>query len=164
MSDTLVAERAELLSPESKLIREGTIRNLGRMARIDTADAMKFSDDLLKGAPALSAKADIIFGAIYGKLTVSDLPSPYQKKVYKSDVWGVGATGGTSIGVMYTAYSDWSAFFKNVTSCHVQGIADGAGILQVNWFISNGTPVGQFNGAMAGAGGLEAGGSGKWTG
>ena len=64
--------------------------------------------------------------------------------------------------MMYTAYDNWDAFFKNVTSYHVQGYSEGGGILQVNWFISNGTPVGQFNGAMVGAGGLEAGGPGKW--
>jgi hypothetical protein len=63
---------------------------------------------------------------------------------------------------MYTAYDSWDAFFRNVTSAHAQGIAEAGGILQINWFIENGTPVGQFNGAAGGIGVVECGGSGKW--
>ena len=110
----------------------------------------------------MEAKAEIIFVLFYGNLTVKIRSAPYNKYYYDVDSWGLGAQGGTSLGVMYTAYDNWEAFFQNVTSYHVQGIADAGGILQVNWFISNGTPVGQYNGAMAGVGALEAGGSGKW--
>jgi hypothetical protein len=68
----------------------------------------------------------------------------------------------TKVGFMYTAYETWDAFFNNVTSAHVQGIAVEGGILQINWFNASGTPVGQFNGVAGGIGLLEAGGEGKW--
>lgn len=155
---------SDLLKPSNSIIQEAT-GNLKNLNGIDAGAVDTYIGKLAQdGASVLSAQASIIFVAIYGKLEVSKLPAPYAKKTFSVDSWGLGASGGTSIGVMYTAYDDWSAFFSNVTSYHVQGIADGGGILQVNWFISNGTPVGQFNGAMAGAGGLEAGGPGKWTG
>lgn len=164
MSDTLLAEK-ENLKPTSHVIAPATVKSLKSLRGVDAAEAASFPRKLeASGAPVLSAKASIIFVAFYGKLSVDGLPSPYQRRKFEVDSWGLGATGGTSIGVMYTAYDNWDAFFRNVTSYHAQGIADGGGFLQVNWFIANGTPVGQFNGAMAGAGGLEAGGPGKWTG
>ena len=153
----------EFLKPDSTVIDQITQDSLKSLRGIDAAEAENFSKKLqASGAPVLSAKASIIFVAFYGKLTVDSLPSPYDKWKFEVDTWGLGATGGTAIGMMYTAYDNWDAFFKNVTSYHVQGYSEGGGILQVNWFISNGTPVGQFNGAMVGAGGLEAGGPGKW--
>lgn len=77
-------------------------------------------------------------------------------------VWGGPAYSGSSVGFLYTAYEDWESFFRNVTSFHCQGIASGGGILQINWFIANGTPVGQFNGAAGGIGLLQAGAAGTW--
>ncbi len=97
--------------------------------------------------------------AVWGNIQVNPDGQPW---TYDNTVWGGPGYFGTSAGFLYTAYDSWDAFFRNVTSCHVQGIASGPGILQVNWFISNGTPVGQFNGAAGGIGLVEAGGSGKW--
>lgn len=153
----------ELLSPNTDVIRPATIAALKALRGVDDAAATQFPEKLAATVPApLSAKASIIFALFFGKLTVDGLPEPYQKWKYDVDVWGGGATGGTAIGLMYTAYDSWDAFFRNVTSFHVQAIAEGGGILQVNWFIANATPVGQFNGALGGLGALEAGGPGVW--
>lgn len=154
---------SEILAPTNPVIERASVNSLMSLRGVNPKEVENFSERLAaSSAKPLSARASIIFVAFYGKLTVDSLPAPYSNQRFEVDSWGLGATGGTSIGIMYTAYNNWDAFFANVTSYHVQGIADGGGILQVNWFIANGTPVGQFNGAMAGAGGLEAGGPGKW--
>jgi len=155
---------SDLLLPTNPNFDEAT-SNLKNLRGVEAASVDSYAEKLaVSAAPALSAKADIIFAAFYGNLTMKILADPYKKKYYDESVWGAGATGGTAVGIMYTAYNNWDAFFKNVTSFHVQGIAKGGGFLQVNWFISNATPVGQFNGAMGGLGLLEAGGPGKWKG
>lgn len=107
----------------------------------------------------IGATADIKL-AVWGKLSVEPDQQPWK---YDHTIWGGPAYIGSAVGFMYTAYETWDAFFQNVTGCHAQGVDAGGGILQVNWFISNGTPVGQFNGVAAGLGGFEAGGSGKWS-
>lgn len=155
---------SDLLLPTNPSFQKAT-SNLKNLRGIDTAQIDSYAQKLAATtASVLSAKADIIFVAFYGNLTVKINTDPYKKKNGDVDVWGIGAAGGTAIGMMYTAYDNWDAFFNNVTSYHAQGLAEGGGVLQINWFISNGTPVGQFNGAMAGAGGLEAGGAWKWKG
>jgi len=162
MSDALAASE-ELLAPTREPIRAATLARLPKLPGVDQSAVAGFPDKLAASVPApLSAKASLIFAVIYGKLTVDGLPDPYAKWHFNADIWGIGATGGTAIGIMYTAYDSWAAFFASVTAYHVQGIASGGGILQVNWFNKSGVPVGQFNGAMAGAGGLEAGGPGTW--
>lgn len=153
----------ELIRPTEPAIASATIGALGSLRGVDHAAARALPGKLAaSGAPVLQAKADIIHVVIYGDLTVRVQTDPYQAYEFHESSWGLGAAGGTALGFMYTAYNSWDAFFANVTSYHVQGIAEGGGILQVNWFIANGTPVGQFNGAMAGAGGLEGGGPGRW--
>lgn len=155
---------SDLLMPSNPNFKKAT-SNLKKLKGIDAASIDLYAEKLAAtSASVLSAKSDIIFALFYGNLTVKVLADPYKNKYFDVDTWGLGATGGTAVGMMYTAYDNWDAFFNNVTSYHVQGIADGGGFLQINWFISNGTPVGQFNGAMAGAGGIEAGGAGRWKG
>lgn len=167
MSNTI--QDPKLLLPSNPIIKSATLTAFSKLKGVDMQAAEdfinKFDDAAPKAAvdvPApLGAKADLIFGLIYGSVTVKPTSGP-TSCIFEHSFWGVGAVGGSSIGFMYTAYDSWDAFFRNVTGFHVQGIASGGGILQVNWFISNGTPVGQFNGAMAGAGGVEGGNSGTW--
>lgn len=155
---------SDLLLPSNPNFQKATA-NLKKLKGIDAASIDSYAKKLTAtSAPVLSAKADIIFVVFYGNLTVKVLADPYKHKYFDVDTWGLGATGGAAVGMMYTAYDNWDAFFKNVTSYHVQGLSDGGGFLQINWFIKNGTPVGQFNGGMAGAGGIEAGGAGRWKG
>jgi len=155
---------SNLLSATDPIIQKAT-SNLKNLRGIDAGAIDSYVENLATTtASVLSAKADIIFALFYGNLTVKVNTDPYSNKSGDVDIWGFGVAGGTAIGIMYTAYDNWDAFFNNVTAYHVQGIADGGGILQINWFISNGTPVGQFNAAFAGAGGLEAGGAWTWKG
>jgi len=138
-------------------------RKLSKLKGVDEAAVQQYQAKLqASGAKVLKARASILFIAFYGELSVNVQTSPYTKWKFEVDSWGLGAQGGDSLGMMYTAYDNWDAFFKNVTSYHIQGASTGGGFLQVNWFIKNGTPVGQFNGAQLGAGVIEAGGPGKW--
>ena len=109
----------------------------------------------------IGAKASVIFGLVYGNVTCNPTEDPYKVWSFDESIWGLGATGGSSIGFLYTAYNAWDPFFKRTTGFHVQGVADGGGILQIN-FLEGATPIGQFNGAMVGAGGLEGGANGRW--
>ena len=157
-------DMSNLLLPTDPNFQKAT-SNLKNLRGIDAASIDSYAEKLATTtASVLAAKADIIFALFYGNLTVKITTDSYKNKNGDVDIWGIGAAGGTSIGMMYTAYDNWDAFFMNVTAYHVQGVAEGGGFLQVNWFISNGTPVGQFNGAMGGAGALEAGGAWKWKG
>jgi len=154
--DTLTMEE---LGPSHPIVREASFRVLGR--RLEASEVQKFLDNASgTRVPApIGATADVNI-AIWGKLKCYPDGQPWK---YDISIWGGPAYFGSSIGFMYTAYETWDAFFQNVTSAHVQGIASGGGILQINWFNGNGTPVGQFNGAAGGIGLLEAGGSGGWT-
>ena len=146
----------ELLRPTNPDLRQATLKAFEQQPEVDAQD---FLDKLASSAaPAIGATAELNI-AIWGKLLVDPDGQPWK---YDNTVWGGPAYFGKGVGFMYTAYSAWDAFFRNVTSCHVQGIAEAGGILQVNWFISNGTPVGQFNGAFGGIGLVEGGGSGGW--
>ncbi len=151
--------------PSNPIIKKATLDAFKNLNGITMATAEDFvSKAAAVSVPApLGATTSLIFGAIYGSVTVKPTSGGYTNWVFDHSFWGIGAMGGSSIGFMYTAYDSWDAFFQNVTGFHVQGIAEGGGILQVNFFISNGTPVGQFNGALAGAGGVEGGNSGKWA-
>ena len=155
-NDTLTMQE---LGPSHPIVREATFRSLGR--RLDASAVQKFLDEAAgPQAPApIGATAQVNI-AIWGKVNVDPDGQPWR---YDQTIWGGPAYFGSSIGFMYTAYDNWDAFFRNVTSVHAQGIASGGGILQINWFNSNSTPVGQFNGAAGGIGLLEAGGSGGWT-
>lgn len=147
------------LSPSDKILHERMMSGLeGRVEKEEVDNFVKKATSADAPAP-ISATASVIFAAIYGNVKCEPKDMPWKGN---ESIWGIGGAGGTSIGLMYTAYDSWEAFFSNTTGFHVQGIADGGGVLQINWFNKSGVPVGQFNGAMAGAGGLEGGGSWRW--
>jgi hypothetical protein len=150
---------AEQLHPTNPFVRDTTVGVLER-----AGDAQEFLDKVTSSAvPApLMAQAWVAL-VIGGTLKVGKLGDPWSSWNYDSTIWGGPGCVGTAPGFMYTAYSSWDGFFRNVTSCHVQGISAGGGLLQINWFIANGTPVGQFNGVLGGIAAFEAGGAGKWT-
>jgi hypothetical protein len=149
----------EELSPSSPMVRQATMAALE--PRVPQDDLREFLGNMDRaGAPAPIGATVTLKIAVWGKLLVEPDKQPWK---YDNTVWGGPAYFGSSVGFMYTAYDSWDAFFRNVTSCHVQGVDAGGGVLQVNWFIGNGTPVGQFNGVAGGAGAVEGGGAGKWS-
>lgn len=125
--------------------------------------------DLLEHMPnsscnsgTIGATASLVSALIWSKVKCYPDNQPWK---FEESAWGPGIGGGESIGFMYTAYTGenaWDAFFKNTTGYHAQGIAEVGGIFQITWFRSDGVPIGQFNGALAGAGVFEIGGSGHW--
>ncbi|NIM05331.1 MAG: hypothetical protein GTO55_04415 [Armatimonadetes bacterium] len=146
------------LSPSNKVLHAKMLSGLeGRVSEEDVNSFVKKVTSV--GAPAISAKASVIQALIYGNVTCDPKDKPWK---FDESIWGIGAAGGSSIGVMYTAYESWDPFFTNTRAFHVQGIASGGGILQITWFDGKGIPIGQFNGAMAGAGGIEGGGKASW--
>ena len=149
------------LHPTSPLVRETTVNLLER--DLDSDEIQKFLDKISGSVPAAVARSAWIAVLIGGTLKVGDLDDPYKHWWYDITLWGGPACLGMAPGFMYTAYNSWDAFFQNVTSCHVQGYAAGGGVLQINWFISNGTPVGQFNGVLGGISAFQGGGAGKWA-
>lgn len=155
MSDQMTAQK---LDPSAEVIRAATLKTL--KGQVEEADIQKFLKEATSASapPALGATANLNI-AVWGKLKCDPDKQPWK---YDITVWGGPAYFGSSVGFMYTAYNTWDAFFNSVTSAHAQGIISGGGILQINWFNSSGTPVGQFNGAAGGIGLVEAGGSGRW--
>lgn len=149
---------AQDLRPTSDIVQEATLKAL--QGRIKEDEVRRFLNEVVSDSvpDPIGATASVNI-AIWGKLVCEPDGQPWK---YDITVWGGPAYFGGSAKFMYTAYNLWDVFFRNVTSAHVQGIASGGGILQVNWFNESGTPVGQFNGAAGGIGRLEAGGSGKW--
>ena len=109
----------------------------------------------------IGAKGSVVMGLIYGNVTCNPTEDPYKVWSFDESIWGLGAAGGSAIGFLYTAYTAWDPFFKRTTGFYVQGAGEGGGILQIN-FLEGATPIGQFNGAMAGAGALEGGANGRW--
>jgi hypothetical protein len=148
---------AAQLHPNNADIRQATI---DAFAHQEGLDAHAFLDQLASAtAPAPIGATASLNVAIWGKLLVEPDGQAWK---YDVTVWGGPAYFGSSVGFMYTAYDSWDAFFRNVESCWVQGAEVGGGVLQVNWFDGNHTPVGQFNGVAGGAGIVEAGNSGRW--
>jgi hypothetical protein len=148
---------AEDLRPDRDFLLDATLRVL--KGRADEAEVRRFVKEAANNvtAPALGATASLQL-AIYGKLKCDPDNQPYK---YDITLWGGPAFFGMSVGFMYTGYSTWETFFRNVTGAHAQGISMGGGLFQINWFV-DGTPVGQFNGPVGGIGVFEAGGKGKW--
>ena len=143
------------LLPTSPVVEQATIRAL--KGRVEADEVRKFLREASRSEPgALGATASVnIF--IWGKVKCYP-EAPWH---YDTTIWGGPAASIESVGFIYTAYRTWDDFFRNVTGVWAQGISEGAGILQINWF-ADGTPVGQFNGLAGGIGLLEAGGEGKW--
>lgn len=147
------------LRPTQSHLEEATVQAL--KDRVDASEIQRFLREAVgDSAPAPIGATVNVKIAVWGKVHCEPDGQPW---VYDTTIWGGPAYFGEAVGFMYTAYDTWDAFFQKVTGVHVQGIAETGGVLQVNWFISNGTPVGQFNGVAAGVGLLEAGGSGGWT-
>ncbi|UYQ63204.1 hypothetical protein [Streptomyces peucetius] len=155
MTQTLTREE---LGPTQSLAQQATMNALG--VRVGASEVESFLEKLASASvPApIGATADVKI-AVWGKVQVTPDGQPW---LYDHTIWGGPAYFGSSVGFMYTAYDSWDAFFQDVTSVHVQGVDVGGGLLQANWFRSDGLPVGQFNGVAAGGGLVEAGGSGKW--
>lgn len=149
----------EILAPNSDVVKPATMRAL--KGRVKEGEVERFLDTAASSTVPgpISATASLIFAVIYGVVKCEPRNEPW---LYHADVWGLGGAGISTVGLMYTAYDTWDGFFSLTTAFHVQGIADGGGIFQINWFNKDGVPIGQFNGAAAGIGVFEAGGGGKW--
>jgi hypothetical protein len=156
MSQTLT-ERD--LTPANPRVRKATMEAL--TPRVEADEVRKFLELAVGlGTPEPIGATGSVNIAIWGTVDCKPQSQPWK---YNTEIWGGPAYFGTAVGVMLTAYDTWDAFFRNVTSVHTQGIAEGGGILQINWMNSSGVPCGQFNGAAGGIGLLEAGGSGRWV-
>lgn len=161
MSDVLVAD---VLAPDVKIVQEATRRAFsGKLKDSQIDEFLKSVTSAGVGVPSpIKAKGSVYFGLVYGIVSCEPLDERYKLYKFDESAWGIGAVAGSGAGVMYTAYENWDAFFKLTTAYHAQGIAEGGGILQINWFNGSGIPIGQFNGVVGGIGAFECGGSGKW--
>jgi hypothetical protein len=147
---------AEQLHPTTPDLRQATINAFERQVEVNAQD---FLDKLASSAaPAIGATASLNI-AIWGKVTCEPDGQPW---TYNNSGWGGPAYFGSAVGFMYTAYDSWDAFFNNVATWWAQAVDAGGGVLQVNWFNRDHTPVGQFNGVAGGGGVAEAGGDGGW--
>jgi hypothetical protein len=148
---------AEQLRPTNADLRQATIKAFERQ---DEVDAQAFLDKLASpSAPAPIGATASLNIAIWGKLQCEPDGQPWK---YDNSGWGGPAYFGSAVGFMYTAYDSWDAFFQNTATWWAQALDVGGGVLQVNWFDGNHTPIGQFNGVAGGAGVAEAGGNGGW--
>jgi hypothetical protein len=144
------------LLPTSLVVEQATIKAL--KGRVEADEVRKFLREASRSvAPALGATVSVNI-AIWGKVKCCPTDTPWH---YDATIWGGPAFFGESVGVMFTAYDTWDRFFANVTGVWVQGVADGAGLLQVTWF-ADAVLVGQFDGLAGAIGLLEAGGEGRW--
>ena len=150
---------AEIQTVSVDVVRSATVQALKE--RVSEEDINKLLDakDSAKTPAPLGATASLTFVAVWGVVKCEPATQPW---IYDEQVWGIGAAAIQAGGFMYTAYDSWDAFFRETAGFHVQGIASGGGIFQINWFNSSGVPVGQFNGVAGGISAFEAGGKGKW--
>lgn len=159
MSETLfnspnilqVCRNATLESLQGKISEDSLERLLSYMP-----------SDALNDSRSVQADASLVSAVIWSTISCKPKNLPW---VFDESAWGPGIGGGSCTGFLYHAYSDpgdWDSFFRDAAAYHAQGIAATGGIFQINWFNSNGVPIGQFNGAMAGAGVFEIGNSCKW--
>lgn len=107
------------------------------------------------------ASASIVSAVLWSRVNCSIKGMPWE---FHAAAWGPGIGGGSSEGTIYysSACNSWEDFFEKSTRYWAQGIADIGGFFMITWFDKNSTPTGQFVGALAGAGGFEIGGSGRW--
>ena len=149
---------SEILKPNIEAVQAATLRAFKGKVKDD--EVKRFLDAIARAVPVpIAATASLIFAAIYGVVKCEPRGQPWE---FDADVWGVGLADISSVGLMYTAYENWDAFFSLTTAFHVQGIAEVGGIFQINWFNKSSVPIGQFNGVAGGIAVFEAGGSGKW--
>jgi hypothetical protein len=144
---------AEQLSPTNSDLQQATIKALE--PRIKESDVRAFLEKAASAAPPIGATINWNI-AVSGKLVVLPDDQPWR---YDVTVWGGPASTGAGMGYMYTAEDSWDAFFQNTAS--YQMIVTGGIMLQINWFDSNGNPIGQCNAAGSGPS-LQGGGPGKW--
>lgn len=136
----------------------------GKVDQKSLAQLMKNMEMLAENpGRGIEASANMVSAVIWSKITCEPKGLPW---IFDEQAWGLGVGGGSCAGIMYHAYEDqasgWDYFFEDATAYHAQGIASVGGIFQITWFRSDGAPIGQFNGAMAGAGAFEMGNSCKW--
>lgn len=151
------------LHPSNPAIKSKTFEALEKLEGVDKDSISTFINSIsANDTIAISASANLIFAGVYGTITVTPL-SEFKNWIFDNTFWGIGAVGGASIGFIYTAYENFEDLFTETVAFHVQSFADGGGILQVNFFNSDALPIGQYNGALAGAGAVEGAAKGKWT-
>lgn len=150
---------SEIIEPNIKHVRKATMKAF--KGKLKDEDINHFLETLSseKAPGPLQASASLAMALIFGVVHCEPKGQPWE---FTENVWGVGAAGITSIGLMYTTLPSWDAFFRETTAFHVQGYSEGGGLFQINWFRSDGLPTGQFNGLAGGIAAFEAGGSGHW--
>lgn len=155
----MTQDLAEKFAPHHDVVQQAAQRALAD--RIDPAKITNFAQATqAAGVPApVSATASLTFAVLYGVVKCNPHGNVWK---FDEDVWGVGAAAIQSVGLLYTAYNSWDAFYENTTAFHCQGIAEAGGIFQINFFNKDATPIGQFNGAAGGVAVFEAGGAGHW--
>lgn len=115
------------------------------------------------GVPApITCNGSLYFAVLYGVVHCQPTDPATYPWTFDQDSWGIGVSAGSGAGLLYTAYDSWDAFFRNTAGYHAQGIAEGGGILQINFFNSDAVPIGQYNGVAGGIGVFECGNSGTW--
>ena len=134
---------SEKMKPNEGQPLEATMKVL--KGKIKDEEITNFVNTIVsaKAAKPILATASLAMGLVFSIVHCE----PKEKRwVFNEEIWGIGVAGITSVGLMYTAYGKWETFFKETTAFHVQGVSDGAGLLQITWFNSKGIPIGQFNG------------------
>lgn len=113
-------------------------------------------------ARAVQAEASLFRPVIFARISCKLEGKPYR---FEAQERGPGLHESIAVGILYHSYENenaWDMFFREATSYHAQGIEEGRGIFQINWFRKDGVPIGQFNGVMVVPSIFELGGSGKW--
>ena len=158
MAQAQAQATTQQMSPTNADLQQAAVKALsGRLAEANVRTFLAKAASVSVPSP-IGATLSINL-AVWGKLTIDPDGQPW---TFNNTVWGGPGYFGSGAGFMYTAYDSWDAFFRNCAGFHVQGIDVGGGILQVNFFDSSGTPIGQLNAAAGGVGLVEAGGSGGW--
>jgi hypothetical protein len=139
-------------------------KNLANISGIDKAAVDAFPGQLAaSGAPVLDVTGSLTMYLIYGELKLTVNTDPYKKCKFEHTFWGGGGGHGEARGFMYTVYTEWDPFFRDVTSFHVQAATAPVGIFQVNFFRKDALPIGQFNAGAVGGLIVEGGNAGTWS-
>ena len=150
---------SDLLAPHNDIIRAATLKALKGKVKDDELHKL-IGLGTAAGVPApIRATGSLWATVIYSGMKCEPNDFPY---FFDEGAWGLGLGIVSTGGILYTAYESWDAFWRETAGYHAQGIAEGGGILQFNFFNSSAVPVGQFNGVAGGIGAFEFGGKGKW--